>query len=76
MPPSVSWRKCSALKALTKFAAFYQNLKSPKNTQTFVYSEYMIATEATDITLFFGFLSKFLDTLENSSVTDGQEYFS
>ena len=41
---------------ITKFVAFYQNLKFHKNTQTFVYSEVMIvsATETTDVTLFFG----------------------
>ena len=46
--------------AITKFVAFYQNLKFHKNTQTFVYSEYRIvpATE-TNITLYFGFIFYF-----------------
>ena len=46
---------------ITKFVAFYQNLKFHKNTQTFVYSEVMIvsATETTDVTLFFGFFFYF-----------------
>ena len=47
--------------ALTKFVAFYQNLKFHINTQTFVYFGYRIvsATETTDITLFFGLFLDF-----------------